>query len=133
VRQRVTRWLLCKNHPTCSPTHFLSKSMDNFYRGKSSPNICALSVIFTKLPDLPIVNFPIGENFFQSGHPIVQHDGQVISNICHEYMALRSIYTKHNYCVARPNLCRPQQIHGSLSFCVIRNKFGRTAQKSCFV
>jgi hypothetical protein len=49
-----------KSRPKCSPIHFLLKVIDKFYRGKSSPVICASSLIFTKLPK--VNSHPIGKN-----------------------------------------------------------------------
>jgi hypothetical protein len=48
-----------KSRPKCSPTKYLSKLINNCFRGKTGPKICLTSVIFKTLPK--VNNRPIGE------------------------------------------------------------------------
>jgi hypothetical protein len=45
ILRKVTRRASGKNRTKCSPTHFLSKLMHNFYCGKSSTNVLSTFVI----------------------------------------------------------------------------------------
>jgi hypothetical protein len=57
-----------KNPPKCSPTHFLSKVMPNFYCWKKvCQKISATSLFINKLPK--VNKRPVAENFAKSGHP----------------------------------------------------------------
>jgi hypothetical protein len=58
---------LWKSRPKCSPTHFLSKLMRNFHRGKSSTKVYIYFCHFQKTAQRK--QLPNGRKLGQTGHP----------------------------------------------------------------
>jgi hypothetical protein len=58
---------LLKNRPKCSPAHFLSKLIHNFYRGKLYPK--NVGFFFTFLKTVQSKQSPNRRKIAQSGHP----------------------------------------------------------------
>jgi hypothetical protein len=56
---RVTWWVCEKNGPKCCPNHFCQIDKQLLYVEKGRPKICAVSLIFIKLPS--VNNCPICE------------------------------------------------------------------------